>query len=186
MKENNYMSTYPKKNYISAEDTIFQDIYDSIINELINLENLAPYKSRLSILESILKQLCKCINSDTAFVFELLNQNIYELKFSYSSNNNNSLKAHPIMFPSEKIPDWHNKLSNREIIIEDNIKGIDDTLLTNENKKLLSSGINSVIAFPISYAEKLLGYIRLDSPSFPIAPAHLRLMSTIGMHLGSI
>lgn len=87
MKENNYMSTYPKKNYISAEDTIFQDIYDSIINELINLENLAPDKSRLSILESILKQLCKCINSDTAFVFKLLNQNIYELKFRYCISN---------------------------------------------------------------------------------------------------
>ena len=180
------MSTYPKKNYISAEDTTFQDIYDSIINELINLENLTPDKSRLSILESILKQLCKCIDSDTAFVFELLNQNIYELKFSYSVNNNNLLNEHPIMFPSDEIPNWHNKLSNREIIIEDNISEIDDTQLTNENKKLISFGVNSVIAFPISYAERLLGYIRLDSPSFPIAPAQLRLMSTIGMHLGSI
>ena len=148
------MSTYPEKKYISADDTTFQDIYDSIINELINLENLTPDKSRLAILESILKQLCKCIGSDTAFIFELLNQNIYELKLSYSVNNNDSLKAHPIMFPAEEIPDWHNKLSNREIIIEDNIGEIDVTQLTNENKKLLSFGVNSVIAFPISYAGK--------------------------------
>ena len=180
------MSTYPEKKYISADDTTFQDIYDSIINELINLENLTPDKSRLAILESILKQLCKCIGSDTAFIFELLNQNIYELKLSYSVNNNDSLKAHPIMFPAEEIPDWHNKLSNREIIIEDNIGEIDVTQLTNENKKLLSFGVNSVIAFPISYAGKQLGYIRLDSPSFPVIPAHLRLMKTIGIHLGSI
>ncbi len=180
------MSTYPEKKYISADDTTFQDIYDSIINELINLENLTPNKSRLAILESILKQLCKCIGSDTAFIFELLNQNIYELKLSYSVNNNDSLKAHPIMFPAEEIPDWHNKLSNREIIIEDNIGEIDVTQLTNENKKLLSFGVNSVIAFPISYAGKQLGYIRLDSPSFPVVPAHLRLMKTIGIHLGSI
>ena len=180
------MSTYPEKKYISADDTTFQDIYDSIINELINLENLTPDKSRLAILESILKQLCKCIGSDTAFIFELLNQNIYELKLSYSVNNNDSLKAHPIMFPAEEIPDWHNKLSNREIIIEDNIGEINVTQLTNENKKLLSFGVNSVIAFPISYAGKQLGYIRLDSPSFPVVPAHLRLMKTIGIHLGSI
>ena len=38
------------------------------------------------------------------------------------------------MFPAEEIPDWHNKLSNREIIIEDNIGEIDVTQLTNENK----------------------------------------------------
>ena len=44
------MSTYPEKKYISADDTTFQDIYDSIINELINLENLTPDKSRLAIL----------------------------------------------------------------------------------------------------------------------------------------
>lgn len=167
------------------ENNNFQYIYDSIIDELINLENLSPDKSRTAILESILKQLCAGTNSRAAFVFELFNKNIYELKFKYLQNGYNLSDTLPSIFSAETIPDWHSRLAKRKIIIETDIKN-SCTAMTAENDKLIHAGINSVIAFPISYAGNLLGYIRLDAPTFPISPFHLRLMRTIGMHLGSI
>ena len=72
--------------YNNNENNNFQSTYDSIINELINLENLTPDKSRATFLESIFKQLCTITNSSAAFIFELFNKNIYELKFKYLKN----------------------------------------------------------------------------------------------------
>ena len=40
------MSTYMENIYNNNENNNFQSTYDSIINELINLENLTPDKSR--------------------------------------------------------------------------------------------------------------------------------------------
>ena len=171
--------------YNNNENNNFQSTYDSIINELINLENLTPDKSRATFLESIFKQLCTVTNSSAAFIFELFNKNIYELKFKYLKNGYHLSDTLPDIFSAETIPDWHSRLSKRQIIIETDIKD-SSTAMTDENNKLLNAGINSVIAFPISYAENFLGYIRLDAPSFPILPFHLMLMRTIGMHLGSI
>ena len=51
------MSTYMENIYNNNENNNFQSTYDSIINELINLENLTPDKSRATFLESIFKQL---------------------------------------------------------------------------------------------------------------------------------
>lgn len=47
------MSTYMENIYNNNENNNFQSTYDSIINELINLENLTPDKSRATFLESI-------------------------------------------------------------------------------------------------------------------------------------
>ncbi len=179
------MSTYMENIYNNNENNNFQSTYDSIINELINLENLTPDKSRATFLESIFKQLCTVTNSSAAFIFELFNKNIYELKFKYLKNSYHLSDTLPDIFSAETIPDWHSRLSKRQIIIETDIKD-SSTAMTDENNKLLNAGINSVIAFPISYAGNFLGYIRLDAPSFPILPFHLMLMRTIGMHLGSI
>lgn len=179
------MNTYTENGQLCPENNNFQFIYNSIINELIKLEKLSPTQSRTAIVESMLTKLCDCTNSSAAFVFELLNKNTYELKFRYSQHNPELLQTHPIMFSVEKISDWHNRLLNRELIIEPDIKSLGNNM-THESKKLLQFGVNSVIAFPISYAGNLLGYIRLDNPSIPAVPAHLRLMQTIGMHLGSI
>lgn len=179
------MNTYTENGQLCPENNNFQLIYNSIINELIKLEKLSPTQSRTAIVESMLTKLCDCTNSSAAFVFELLNKNTYELKFKYSRHNPELLQTHPIMFSVEKISDWHNRLLNRELIIEPDIKSLGNNM-TIESKKLLQFGVNSVIAFPISYAGDLLGYIRLDNPSIPAVPAHLRLMQTIGMHLGSI
>ena len=179
------MSTYMENIYNNNENNNFQSTYNSIINELINLENLTPDKSRATFLESIFKQLCTVTNSSAAFIFELFNKNIYELKFKYLKNGYHLSDTLPDIFSAETIPDWHSRLSTRQIIIETDIKD-SPTAMTDENNKLLNAGINSVIAFPISYAGNLLGYIRLDAPSFPISPFHLMLMRTIGMHLGSI
>lgn len=179
------MNTYTQNMSQCTENNTFQLTYDSIISELIKLEKLSLTESRTVIIETMLTKLCDCTKSTAAFVFELLNNNTYELKFKHSQNNQELLKTHPIMFSVEEISDWHGRLLNRELVIEPDIKSLgDDT--TNENKKLLQFGVNSVIAFPISYAGALLGYIRLDNPAIPPVPAHLRLMQTIGMHLGSI
>ena len=67
------MSTYMENIYNNNENNNFQSTYDSIINELINLENLTPDKSRATFLESIFKQLCTVTNSSAAFIFELFN-----------------------------------------------------------------------------------------------------------------
>ena len=45
------MSTYMENIYNNNENNNFQSTYDSIINELINLENLTPDKSRATFLE---------------------------------------------------------------------------------------------------------------------------------------
>ena len=179
------MNTYTENEFNEPINNNFQLIYDSIITELIKLENLSPTENRTALIESILKQLCDCTHSKGGFVFELLNNNMFELKFCHLCDNYSLSSKHPFIFPAEQIPDWHKRLSNHEIIIESDIKNLED-ILTDENKKLLQFDINSVIAFPISYAGNLLGYIRLDEFLVPPTPLQLSLMHTIGMHLGSI
>lgn len=179
------MNTYIENEFHEPINKNFQFIYDSIINNLIKLENVLPTESRTAIIETLLKQLCDCTNSKGAFVFELLNNNMFELKFQHLCDNYSLSNKHPVIFPAEQIPDWYSKLSNREIIIENDIKNLVEPF-TDENKKLIEFGINSVIAFPILYAGSLLGYIRLDEFSIPPTPSQLRLMNIVGMHLGSI
>lgn len=72
------MSTYMENIYNNNENNNFQSTYDSIINELINLENLTPDKSRATFLESIFKQLCTVTNS-----FALLQTAVQLLSLNY-------------------------------------------------------------------------------------------------------
>lgn len=179
------MNKYMENERQGPENNCFENIYDSIINNLIRLENLSQKSNRTTIIESILKQLCDFTQSKGGFVFELLNNNIVELKFCHFCDNYSFPKTHPIMFSAERISNWRKRLSNREIVIENDIKSLGDNL-SDETLKLFQLGINSVIAVPISYAGKLLGYIRLDNPLAPPTDLQIRLLKIIGMHLGSI
>lgn len=179
------MNTHIKSEREYSKNNDFQLIYDAIMNELIKLEQLSPNEIQTSIIETILTKLCDCTNSSAAFIFELVNKNTYELKFKHSQNDASLLKTHPIMFSTKEVDNWHKRLLNHEFIIVPDINLPDDGM-TNEYKKLLHYNVNSVAAFPISYAGNLLGYIRLDNLLVPVSPAHLRLMQTVSMHLGCI
>lgn len=76
------MSTYMENIYNNNENNNFQSTYDSIINELINLENLTPDKSRATFLESIFKQLCTVTNSSALLFLNYLTKIYMNLNLS--------------------------------------------------------------------------------------------------------
>ena len=92
------MNKYMENERPGPENTAFDNVFDSIIDELIKLESLSPNENRTSIIEFILKQLCNITNSKAAFVFEFVNNNMIELKFCHLCDNYSFPKAHPMMF----------------------------------------------------------------------------------------
>lgn len=156
MKNNNFQDIIYEK--CSKESKVFLKVFSSISSKLINIKLGEEY-----LIEKCLEEIGKNTNSSRAYVFLFRDDfkymdNVYEWCAKGVSSEKDNLQN----LITEFFPWWFKKLKiNKNIIINDLEKMPEEAEI--EKEILLKQGIKSLIALPLIYNDKLIGYLGLDN-----------------------
>ncbi|EJO5348446.1 GAF domain-containing protein [Clostridium botulinum] len=155
MKETNQLN-WQCKEECCEKSKIFIEMLSNISSKLVNINLHKEY-----IIRECLEELGEKTSSSRAYIFLFRNNleymdNAYEWCAKGISSEKNNLQN----LKTSVFPWWMNEIKNNKVIVIENIEKMTAEL---ERELLLEQGIKSIIVLPISYKDKLVGYLGLDN-----------------------
>lgn len=160
---------------------------DDILNKLAIFDKITTEDELNLALPDLLASLGRYSMSDRAYIFTWSKNNYLSLKMAHEWCDKGVLSTINSMqdVKLRDIPNWALKLNNGEAIVSSNWDE-DKNKYPREYELFAGQNIQSLIVIPIFANQKLNGFIGFDNPAQNKVALSIRLLSSIGGHIGSL
>lgn len=149
------------------------------------LTNLGSPESLSDGIDTLLEDLGKYTCADRAYIFEINEDHTSTNTFEWCDKGITPQIDNLKGIPFESMPHWIEIFLNGENILIEDLEDIRKTM-PQEYGLLKFQNIHTLIAFPLSVHDKLLGFVGVDNPDMNRSKLIRRMLYLLGQHIGNL